>query len=320
MKPPHAHPQDPAHKEILHKTRPQPAANRRFFLLPWFDIPLLLLILAAAIAWAWMRHSAGQNERPFPRQPTEFRAPAELEKAKADLQSVTQKEPENIAAWIDLSLVAYESGKEHYVEGLESLERARDLGALDDRLFYYAGVMYEAEGLVDYARPEYERFLRHHPDDQEARLRLGNLYYRTEDLDRAIEQYEKILAARPADPLVSYNLALAYRDKERWPDGLRVLDEAVSAGKALPDGDQKLYGDLHRGAGDLAKAMEHYNLALSQQKDDAGLWESMALSYEELKDYAQALTAWKRVQEINPKHRKARDKARQMQRKVKSKS
>lgn len=266
-----------------------------------------------------MKHNASSRALPFPRQQSEFRSPAELETARALLQATTQKDPENIGAWIDLALIDFESGQGHYVQGLENLERARDLGALDDRLFYYAGVMYEAEGLVDYARPEYERFLRHHPADQEARLRLGNLYYRVEDLDRAIEQYEKILAARPTDPLVTYNLALAYRDKERWQDGLRVLDEAVKAGKALPDGDQKLFGDLYRGAGDLPKAMEHYNLALSHQKDDPGLWESMALSYEDMKDYDQALTAWKRVQEMNPKHKKAKDKVRQMQRKVKSK-
>jgi hypothetical protein len=66
--------------------------------------------------------------------------------------------------------------------------------------------------------------------------------------------------------------------------------------------------------------MEHYNVALTQQKDDVELWESMALTYEDLKDYDQALAAWKRVREINPKHRKAPDKIRQMQRKVKSKS
>ncbi|MBI4396350.1 MAG: tetratricopeptide repeat protein, partial [Elusimicrobia bacterium] len=153
---------------------------------------------------------------PFPRQPAEFRPEDQLKKTQEDLTAVLEKSPENISAWIDLTMAHFEQGPDHYLSALEALERARDLGALDDRLFYYAATMYEATGLADYATPEYERFLRHRPEDAEARLRLGNLYYRTEELEKAIEQFRRVLAMRPEDPLVIYNLAMAHRDRGQW--------------------------------------------------------------------------------------------------------
>jgi tetratricopeptide (TPR) repeat protein len=302
------------------RSRAEIAPKRVSSLFLPFDIPLMVLLLTAVVAWAWTRHYYAPKEVPFPRESSEFQAPDALEKTKADAEALVQKEPENMSGWVDLAVTAFQRGPDSYVEGLEALERARDLGALDDRLFYYAGVMYESKGLLDYARPEYERFLRHHPGDLETRLRLGNLYYRTDELDKAIEQYEKVLQAKPLDPLVAFNLAVAYKDKERWSDGLRLVDEVLKNGRHLPNGEQKLLGDLHRGSGNLSKAMEHYNLALSQQKDDAELWEAVSLTYEDLKDYSQAAAGWKRVLELNPKHKKAKEKIRQLQRKAKAKN
>jgi tetratricopeptide (TPR) repeat protein len=81
-----------------------------------------------------------------------------LEAAKAVSLALIADHPETIAAHVDLAIACFEGGTKEYVKGLEYLERARDLGALDERLFYYAGVMYEAQGLFDYAVPEYEKF------------------------------------------------------------------------------------------------------------------------------------------------------------------
>ena len=50
---------------------------------------------------------------------------------------------------------------------INALEKARSLGANSESLFYYAGVMYEALGLPDYAANELSKYLRHHPEDYE---------------------------------------------------------------------------------------------------------------------------------------------------------
>jgi tetratricopeptide (TPR) repeat protein len=300
-----------------------PAKTAPFFF--WMDVPLVFLVAVAAVSCLWTYDLYGRPRR-FPREPSEFRSARDAESAKAAARQALQRDPDDISAWIDLAVAGFEQGPEFFVLGggnleemgaLEALEKARDLGALDDRLFYYAGVMYEAKGLHDYARADYERFLRHHPEDLEVRLRLGNLYYRIEEFDKAIHQYERVLEKKPDDPLVAMNLAMVYRDRERWPEGVRLLEKVLNRGQRLPEGGHKVLGDLYRGAGDVRRALEHYQVELTRQKEDPDLWEAMAAAYEHIEDWPQALAAWDRVADLSPKSGKARQKVRQLQRKVK---
>jgi tetratricopeptide (TPR) repeat protein len=187
---------------------------------------------------------------PFPRQPAEFRSPDRLTADEARWRSALEDNPEDLTALEELARLEFERGSERYVAALEHLERARDLGSLDDRLNYYAGVMYDAKGLGEYAAPEFERFLRRHPDDKDTRLRLANLYYRMDELDKAIAAYQRVLTQSPGDPLVSFNLSLALRDRQKFQEGLDLLRPFLERGPALPPGGLKVVGDLHRGLKD----------------------------------------------------------------------
>jgi tetratricopeptide (TPR) repeat protein len=178
--------------------------------------------------------------------------------------------------------------------------------------------MYEASGLLEYARPEYARFLRHHPADAEARLRLANVHYRLGDLDKSIEEYKTVLASSPSDGVVALNLAIAYRDRQRWQEGLAAMAPWTAEGKPLPEGAHKVLGDLALGAGDPPAALSHYHAALAQDRDAPGLSEALAITYEQMDDLAQAQDHWKRILEKDPKHRQAREKLRVLQRKIKA--
>jgi tetratricopeptide (TPR) repeat protein len=309
---------------------PPPAfrLRRPFPLLPWVDLPLLLLAafsIAALLGVRSLYRPGAQNS--FPREESDFASPEDLRERKAAALEALGKNPDDIAVWTDLAVANFQLGPDYYLApedasglkdlgALEALEKARDLGALDVRLFYYAGVMYEAKGLPDYAKPEYERFLRHRPGDLEVRLRLGNLYYRLGEPDKAAEQYKKVLEAKPLDPLVAFNLASVYQDQEKWSEGLEILDRVSAAGRRLPAGEHKLRGNLHRGAGQFAKALDHYRKDLSENGGDAELFEGAALAYEGLKEDEGALANWLKVLETNPKHRKAQERARQLKRKA----
>ena len=65
---------------------------------------------------------------------------------------------------------------------MNALEKARSLGATSESLFYYAGVMYEALGLPDYAVNELSKYLRHYPDDYDTQMRLANLSRAAEEI------------------------------------------------------------------------------------------------------------------------------------------
>ncbi len=281
-----------------------------------FHVPWLIFAVVTAVALLWTHRL--YVSLPLPRQPQEFRPAQELEKALASAQSALQKDAEDLSALTELTLVHFERGPDHYLEGLEALERARELGVLDVRLFYVAAVMYEGLGLLDHARPDYERFLRHRPEDTEARLRLGNLYYRLGEVERAAAAYEKVREAKPKDATVAFNLALAYRDQRRWSDGLGVMEPLLAAGASLPGGSLKLTGDLYHGLGDFSRALEHYHRQLAHTPDDPELAQALALTYERMDDLPQALAQWERLLQINPKHRLARERVRSLQKKIKS--
>ena len=286
---------------------------------PWYNDPLWLVITAVGVAvllWTVRRYPAPPPPLPFPRHADEFRSAPVLEAAKAASLAVIADHPDDIAAHVNLAIACFEGGSGDYVKGLEYLERARDLGALDERLFYYAGVMYESQGLSDYAVPEYEKYLRRHPDDLETRLRLANLFLRLEDVDKSIEAYRLVLAAQPNDPLVSYNLALAYREKKSWAEGLAALKPYLDAGKQLPAGGHKLLGDLNRGAGDAQRALSEYELERGASGDSAELAAGMALAAESLGQSDVAIERWNKVLELDPNNRDARTHLRKLKQPV----
>jgi tetratricopeptide (TPR) repeat protein len=250
----------------------------------------------------------------FPRLPEEFRPAADREKAEAAAKAALERNAEDPAAWTELAVAQFETGPSAYLSALESLERARDLGALDDRLFYYAGVMYESVGLPDYARPEFARFLRHRPQDAETRLRLANLHYRLGDFDRAAEQYKTLLAASPDDPVVSVNLAMVHRQQSRWEEGLKLLNAFVEAGRPLPEGAHKVLGDLYRGAARPKEALPHYLSEAARRPEDPAPVEALAQAYEESGELSEAVTHWKRLLQLDPKHATARSRIRRLER------
>ena len=286
---------------------------------PWFNDPLWPIFVAIGVAvfvWTLRHYPRPTPPPPFPRHASEFRSPPALAAAKAAALAVLAVRPDDMNAHVEMVLACFEGGSGDYVKGLEYLERARDLGALDDRLFYYAAVMYENQGLLEYAVPEYEKFLRRHPNDLETRLRLGNLFYRMEELDKSIDAYHLVLAGQPNDPLVSYNLAMAYRDKKKWAEGLDSLKPFLASGKPLPVGGHKLLGDLYRGNGDAQRALSEYDLERANSGESVDVASGMAQAAESLGQMDVAIERWKKVLELDPAHREARNRLRKLKQPV----
>ncbi|MBK8575014.1 MAG: tetratricopeptide repeat protein [Elusimicrobia bacterium] len=263
----------------------------------WFTDPVCLFIVAVggtAFFWTLRRYPPPPPPLPFPRSSADFRSAPDLAAAKAVSLAKLAEQPDTISAHVDLAIACFEGGTSEYVKGLEFLERARDLGALDERLFYYAGVMYNAQGLSEYAVPEFEKFLRWHPGDLEARLRLANVYYQMDELDKSIEAYRLVLEGKPNDLLVSYNLAMAYRDKKNWSEGLAALNAYLGSGKPLPAGGHKLLGDLYRGAGDARGALIEYEKERADSGESTDLASGMAAAHQSLGETDAAIERWKK--------------------------
>jgi tetratricopeptide (TPR) repeat protein len=141
---------------------------------------------------------------------------------------------------------------------------------------------------------------------------LANAFYRTEELDKSIDAYHLVLAGQPNDPLVSYNLAMAYRDKKKWAEGLNSLTPFLASGKSLPAGGHKLLGDLYRGSGDAQRALVEYERERSSAGESPDLASGMAQAAESLGQRDLAIERWRRVAELDPTNREARTRLRKL--------
>jgi tetratricopeptide (TPR) repeat protein len=286
----------------------------------WEDVPVFLVSAAAVAAFVMLPMLYRPASGPFfPRQSSDFLPPAKLEEAKAAAHAALEKNPDDLDALTGLAVAEFQEGPDHAMDCAVHGQRALDLGALDDRLFYYTAACYEVKGLNSFASEAFEKYLRHHPGDLDVRLRLGNLYYRMGDPQNAESQFRTVLAARPGDALVSFNLAVALRDRHQWQEGLDVLSPILARDNTLPAGGFRVMGDLYRGLKDPVKALEAYGRELERSPDDAELLASQAQTFEDAGRDDDALAAWKRTVDLNPKNKQAAARVRALSRKAKKK-
>lgn len=111
-----------------------------------------------------------------------------------------------------------------------------------------------------------EKHVQENPQDLEALVHLGNLYYDIGQFARAVPFYERALALRPADPNVQADLGTCYRE-----------------------------------TGEPLQAVEHYEAAFAA---DANHWQSifnaLVVTLHDLKDAGRARGYLDRLKKVNP--------------------
>jgi len=112
----------------------------------------------------------------------------------------------------------------------------------------------------------------------EARLALGELYLRTRQSQRAIDELTKATAAAPADPTVTAALATAYLEAGQPADALKLVRAAIPAAPQEPRY-HFLAGRALEATGNLNDARVEFNAALTlNPRSAAALVELAAIS------------------------------------------
>jgi tetratricopeptide (TPR) repeat protein len=102
----------------------------------------------------------------------------------------------------------------------------------------------------------YQELLNLYPDDEEAKLRLGAIYYHLEEWDQAIEWYNKVLKTNNRSEKAYQNLAYIYGAKG-WHDQARSI---LQANKDIFSSEVYFY----RNMGHAYLYQGRYNLALTE--------------------------------------------------------
>jgi tetratricopeptide (TPR) repeat protein len=230
-------------------------------------------------------------------------SPSQADRQIDSAKSYLNSHPDDFNTYVALAMAYYAKGPEHYVEAMNALEKARSLGATNEHLFYYAGVMYEALGLPDYAINEFSKYLRHYPNEYETMIRLANLYYRQKRIDEAQKLYQDALHLWPKDATAWFNFALINKEKANYPVALNCLDQVVKIAGRLPPGGLYEEGEIYRLKGDSAKALQFYQQELAAQPNYIPALEATEAFIRAKGDLKQARTIRKRITEL--KHQQA---------------
>ena len=122
-------------------------------------------------------------------------------------------------------------------------------------------------------------------ESAESYNRLGTLYYRQGDTDKAIEAFEKALKRSPHHKTAKQNLNQLYRQKafnalksRAFAEGTAYFQKAI---RLDPENavTYRVMGDGYALASEFSQAITHYQKALELAPDDAETQKNLALTY-----------------------------------------
>ncbi|KAJ1960125.1 hypothetical protein GGI12_003968, partial [Dipsacomyces acuminosporus] len=98
-------------------------------------------------------------------------------------------------------------------------------------LYYNAGVCHYSLGNVDQALESWERALDIDPNQADAHVNAGNVYFMNKkDAKSAIKHMVKAVELAPADGEIQFNLACMYEATDQLESAIKMYDRAASNG------------------------------------------------------------------------------------------
>ncbi len=226
---------------------------------------------------------------------------SEADRTVSSAKSYLASNPEDFNAWSDLAIAYYYKGPDSYADGINALEKARSLGANSESLFYYAGVMYEALGLPDYAVNELSKYLRHHPEDYETQVRLANLLAEQKKFDDAYKLYQKLSARYSNDPTLWFNFGVVSKEKNDLDGALSCFSKAAELAHGMPEGGFFQEGEIARLKGSDDQAISLYQQELAAHPQSLPTLTALEAAQRRKKLWNDAVATRKKISDLKPK-------------------
>jgi tetratricopeptide (TPR) repeat protein len=162
------------------------------------------------------------------------------------------------------------------------------------------------EGKLEEALAEYGKALEIQPDDPDARNDLGLALFRNGQTDEAIAQYRRALEIKPGDHAAHYNLGLAFFKKGELDEAIAQFQKALELRPDSPDMLLTL-GMALSSKGDKAAAVGQYRKALEISPDYEAARYNLGFALSEMGDLDEAIAQYQKVLETDPNYAEARN-------------
>ncbi|WP_290643680.1 tetratricopeptide repeat protein [Aquabacterium sp.] len=135
-------------------------------------------------------------------------------------------------------------------------------------------------------------------------LQMAVELHRNNQLDGAVQLYQRLLQAVPAHPDVLHLLGMAHHQMGRSDEGVRLIEQAI---EAQPDyaGYFNNLGNIYMSRGEVAKAMGAYQQAVELDRDNADLHNNLGALHKAQRQFDEAHAAYERAIAIDPRHVRA---------------
>lgn len=141
--------------------------------------------------------------------------------------------------------------------------------------------------------------LKYHPDAQAARLNLGYVYRESEMFDKALEQFNIVIAREPDNALAYVNIGHVYEKQYRIDDAVAAYKKAVELNPRERDAYMSL-GMLYERQGMIDEAFALYKEVEKINPLYAPVYNNLGSVYMQKNDVESAKESYKKAIEINP--------------------
>lgn len=228
--------------------------------------------------------------------------------------------PEDLKALVSLGIDYFQQGPNFYPQGINSLEEARSLGALDPRIFYYRGLMYQNLGFYPFALKEYQRYLRNFPNDEDIRQREAKLLFQAGRYNDALSEYQRLSYFSPKDPVIKENLAIClWKNHEENPAAEIFSELAKTSSQEGAQRAEFYLGRIAWSQKDYQGAFSHLLKAVPAGNEDIGIapqkiYFFLAQISQKLGHYRESQRFWKKTLSLDPRDSQAKKELKKVRR------
>lgn len=226
-------------------------------------------------------------------------AAGELEVARDLLESLVEREPLNIDAWVVLGSSYWRLSQLDKAQ--ETLERALAIQPTNVTALRVLGMVMYGKVKLERAKELLDRCVELAPEQAQVWLSLGLIEQRLENLERARECFSKALDLDPNYAEAMNNLGTIYLSKREFAPARDLFLRAIRQKPQLTEAYRSLFKVL-REIGSDYEALIILKRGLRINPKDSNAWNDLGGLYRDLSDTPRSIAAYRTAIENDPKN------------------